>query len=128
MADGRGLQLPSRFMHSLSLRDDVFLLAHDDAGKLAVPEAHLGAGLAGATLIELLLNLRTGVLDGRLVVLDASSTGDEEIDATLQAIDANTAPCGPRAWVSWISHGAYERTVEALVAAGVVRRTTRRRL
>ena len=128
MADGRGLQLPSRFMHSLSLRDDVFLLAHDDAGKLAVPEAHIGAGLAGATLIELLLNRRIAVLDGRLVVLDASSTGDEEIDATLQAIDANTAPCGPRAWVSWIAHGAYERTADALVVAGMVRQVTVRRL
>jgi Golgi phosphoprotein 3 (GPP34) len=115
-------------VHSLSLRDDLFLLAHDDGGRLAIPDAHIGAGLAGATLIELLLARRVAVIDGRLDVLDRSPTGDDEVDATLQAIDANTAPCGPRAWVSWISHGAYERTVEALVAAGVVGRTTRRRL
>lgn len=114
--------------YELSLRDDLFLLAHDDGGKLAVPEAHMGAGLAGATLIELLLSRRVEVVDGRLDVLDATATGDEEIDATLQAISANTAPCGPRAWVSWISHGAYERNLDALVAAGVVRRATVRRL
>jgi hypothetical protein len=128
VASTGGVRLPSRLMHSLSLRDDVFLLAHDDGGKLVIPETHIGAGLAGATLIELLLTRRVAVIDGRLDVLDASPTGDEEIDATLQVIDANTAPCGPRAWVSWISHGAYERKAEALAAAGVVRRTTVRRL
>jgi hypothetical protein len=115
-------------MHSLSLRDDLFLLAHDDAGRLAVPEAHIGVGLAGATLIELLLTGRVAVVDSRLDVLDDSPTGDDEADATQQAISANSAPCGPRAWVSWISHGAYERTAQTLVAAEVVRRTTVRRL
>jgi hypothetical protein len=114
-------------MRSLSLRDDLFLLAHDDAGKVAIPEAHVGAGLAGATLIELLLANRVAVGDGRLHVLDRSPTGDDEIDATVAAIEANTAPVGPRAWVSWISHSAYERQAEALAAAGVVRRVTGRR-
>jgi hypothetical protein len=115
-------------MHALSLRDDLFLLAHDDVGKLVVAEANIGAGLAGATLIDLLLTSRVGVVDGRLDVLDGSPTGDDEADATLHAIQANTAPCGPRAWVSWISHGAYERVAEMLVNAEVVRRTTTRRL
>ena len=111
-----------------SLRDDLFLLAHDDSGRLVVPAAHVGAGLAGATLIDLLLSSQVAVVDGRLGVLDATSTGDDETDATIEAIGANTAPCGPRAWVSWISHGAYERVAEMLAADGVVRRSTTRRL
>jgi hypothetical protein len=115
-------------MHVLSLRDDLFLLAHDDAGKLIIQEAGISAGLAGATLIDLLLNRRIAVIDGRLAVVDPSASGDEETDATIEAIAANTAPCGPRAWVSWISHGAYERAGDALSAAGVVRRATARRL
>jgi hypothetical protein len=110
------------------LRDDLFLLAHDDGGKLVVPKANLGAGLAGATLIDLLQTKRVAVLDGRLDVVDPAPTGDEEMDATIDAIDANTAPCGPRAWVSWISHGAYERVAEAMTGAGAIRRTTTRRL
>jgi hypothetical protein len=65
---------------------------------------------------------------GRLDVLDPAPTGDEETDATIDAIAANSAPHGPRAWVSWISHEAYERNAAALVEAGVVRRTTARRL
>jgi hypothetical protein len=112
----------------LSLRDDLFLLAHDDAGRLIISEAGIGAGLAGATLIDLLLSRRVAVVAGRLDVLDPEPTGDEETDATMQAIGANTAPHGPRAWVSWISHEAYERNAAALVEAGVVRRTTVRRL
>jgi hypothetical protein len=115
-------------MEAPSLRTDVFLLAHDDAGRLIGSEASVGAGLAGATLIELLLAGRVAVADGRLDVIDSAVTGDEESDATLEAIAANTAPCGPRAWVSWISHGAYGRVAEQLASAGVVRRTTGRRL
>jgi len=110
------------------LRNDVFLLAHDDAGKLIASEASISAGLAGAALIDLLLAGRIAVAAGRLDVIDTALTGDEELDATLDAIALNTAPCGPRAWVSWISAGAYERVADALAGTGVVRRTTGRRL
>jgi len=115
-------------MRRMTLREDLFLLAHDETGKLLIPEANAGAGLAGATLIELLLERRVAVADGRLDVVDPTPTDDPEADATLEAIAANTAPCGPRAWVSWISHGAYERVGDAMVAAGLVRRTVVRRL
>jgi hypothetical protein len=115
-------------MHPGSLRNDLFLLAHDDQGRLAVPEAAIGAGLAGATLIDLLLAHRVAVIDGRLDVVDRSTTGDEETDATIAAIAANTAPCGPRAWVSWISHGAYGRVANLLAGGGLIERTTVRRL
>jgi hypothetical protein len=111
-----------------SLRDDVFLLAHDAAGRLIGSEPSISAGLAGATLIDLLLHGRVAVLGGRLDVIDSAATDDEESDATLDAIAANTAPTGPRAWVSWISHGAYEREVSALETSGTVHRTTTRRL
>ena len=84
--------------------------------------------MAGATLIGLLLDGKVGVGDGRLEVFDDKPTGDAEADATLDAIGANTAPCGPRAWVSWISHGAYERVGDAMVQSGLVRRATARRL
>src|SRR5258705_1468167 len=106
-----------------SLRDEVFLLAHDDNGRMIVSEPVVGAGLAGATLIDLLLRGRVAVANGRLDVIDSALTGDDEADATLAAIAANTAPTGPRAWVSWISHGAYGRVAESLEAAGVVRRS-----
>jgi hypothetical protein len=115
-------------MRRLTLREDLFLLAHDDAGKLLIPEANISAGLAGATLIGLLLDGRIGVTDGRLDVLDPTPTGDDESDETMAAIAANTAPVGPRAWVSWISHGAYGRISDAMVQAGLVRRATGRRL
>ncbi|HEY7222419.1 MAG TPA: GPP34 family phosphoprotein [Micromonosporaceae bacterium] len=110
------------------LRDDLFLLAHDDDGRLIVSEPMIGAGLAGAMLVDLLLGGQVAVVDGRLDVVDPTQTGDPEADATVGAIAANTDPTGPRAWVSWISDGIYERTGTALAAAGVVVRTTVRRL
>jgi hypothetical protein len=110
-----------------SLRDDVFLLAHDDAGRMVISEPVIGAGLAGATLIDLLLQGRVAVSQGRLDVIDSALTGDEESDTTLTAIAANTAPTGPRAWVSWISHGAYARAADHLEAAGVIQRSSTRR-
>ncbi len=111
-----------------SLRDELFLIAHDDTGRLIGAEPGISAGLAGATLIDLLLHGRVAVVDGRLDVIDSASTGDDESDATLMAIAANSAPTGPRAWVSWISDRAYERTAKSLEAAGVIHRTTTRRL
>jgi hypothetical protein len=111
-----------------SLRDGVFLLAHGDDGRLMVSEPVICAGLAGAILVDLLLSERVAVAEGRLAVVDPSATGDALADATLEAIAANDAPTGPRAWVAWISDGAYERTADALEAAGVIARTTVRRL
>jgi Golgi phosphoprotein 3 GPP34 len=115
-------------MRRMTLREDLFLLAHDDSGKLLIPENNLGAGLAGATLIGLLLDKRVAVGEKSLEVMDPAPTGDAESDATISAIAANTAPVGPRAWVSWISHGAYERVGDSMVQSGLVRRATTRRL
>jgi hypothetical protein len=111
-----------------SLRDDVFLLAHDDTGRLIGSEPSISAGLAGATLIDLLLHGRVAVVDGRLEVIDSATTDDDESDTTLCAIAANNAPTGPRAWVSWIADRAYERAAKSLEVRGDIRRTTARRL
>jgi hypothetical protein len=110
-----------------SLRDEVFLLAHDD-GRLILPEPVISSGLAGAILIDLLLGERVAVVNGRLMVIDSATTNDAQCDDTLEAIAANDAPTGPRAWVAWISDGAYERTASALAASGTISRTTVRRL
>jgi len=115
-------------MRRPSLRDELFLLAHDDSGRLLGSEVSLGVGLAGATLIDLLLSGRVVVANGRLEVADPHPSGDADIDATVEAIAASTEPCGPRAWVSWISDGAYERVAEHLTGTGLVRRDSSRRL
>jgi hypothetical protein len=115
-------------MRAGSLRDDVFLLAHDDDGRLFVSEPVISSGLAGAILVDLLLGGRIAVVDGRLDVVDSAITGDPEADATLEVIAADTGATGPRAWVSWLSAGAYERTAQVLEAGAVIRRATIRRL
>jgi hypothetical protein len=111
-----------------SLRDAIFLLAHDEDGRLIIAEPAICAGLAGATLIDLLLGRRVAVVGGRLDVIDSAVTGDPEADAALAAIAADTEATGPRAWVSWLAAGAYQRAAETLERAGVIRRVTVRRL
>ena len=86
----------------------VFLLAHDDAGRLVVQDRASSAGLAGATLIDLLLS-RSGGGRRRPPRRDRPVRHRRRgPDATTRPRSAPTPrPCGPRAWVSWISHGAY---------------------
>ncbi len=114
-------------MRTLPVRDELFLLAHDDAGRIVADEQGLNVALAGAALIDLLVMGRAGVEEGRLVVHDPPPPGDAEVDALVAAIIANTAPCGPRAWVSWISPGAYDRISQVLEEAGRIRRVADRR-
>jgi len=111
-----------------SVRDDLFLLAHDDDGRLLISEPNIGAGLAGGTLIDLLLDGRVGVNGERLVVLDSGVTGDAQRDGAVQAIESNVDPTGPRAWVSWIAADAYEATAAVLEADGYIQSTSVRRL
>lgn len=111
----------------LSLRDALFLLAHDDGRPLIFIE-RIDAGLAAATLIEALQCGRVAVEGDRLVVAAAGPTGDPDTGALVEAIAGSTEPCGPRAWISWLADGAYERTARALMVAGLVRWEEARRL
>ena len=98
-----------------SLRDDVFLLAHDDAGRLVGSEASIGAGLAGATLIELLLAGRVAVVDGRLDVIDSARhrrRGDRRDPGGDRRRTPRRADRGRGS--SWIADGAYERVADGL--------------
>ncbi|MEU1969422.1 GPP34 family phosphoprotein [Micromonospora sediminicola] len=120
----------------LPLRDELFLLGHnDDTGQPHLHRQALAVGLAGAVLIEL-------VLAGR-VVLDSEDrsagerwvrlyvdrpVGDLIADTALASIrHARTAP-PLRTWLREFADDLYERTRAGLVAAGILRHTTHRRL
>jgi hypothetical protein len=74
-------------------------------------------GWPGTSLIDLLLAGRVAVVDRRLDVVDrpgpATSSGrDPRCD------QREYRAVRPRAWVSWISHGACERIGDGLIADG----------
>jgi hypothetical protein len=115
-------------MYSLWLRDELFLMGHDEAGKPVVHEATLAAGLAGAMLLDLVFTGRLRVSQHRVGVADGRPVGDAAGDALIGALIGGTAPIGTRALVGWLAQDSYERSSATLIAAGLLRKILTRRL
>ncbi|MEV4494565.1 GPP34 family phosphoprotein [Micromonospora arborensis] len=120
----------------LPLRDELFLLGHDDdTGHPHVHRRTLALGLAGAVLIDLYLAGRV-TLDPNDDTRPASHqrihphvdrlVGDLIADAATATIRHTHPPL--RAWLRGYSDDLYERTRAGLVAGGILRHHTRRRL
>ncbi|TDC84706.1 GPP34 family phosphoprotein [Micromonospora sp. KC606] len=121
----------------LPLRDELFLLGHDDdTGHPHIHRQALALGLAGAVLIDLYLAGRVVLgptgdnpTRDRWLRLHTDRTVDDLIaDAATTSIrHARPAPL-LRDWLRGFSDDLYERTRAGLVAAGILRHHTRRRL
>ncbi|MEU7609396.1 GPP34 family phosphoprotein [Micromonospora sp. NPDC049204] len=120
----------------LPLRDELFLLGHDDdTGHLHVHRQALALGLAGAVLIDLYLAGRV-ILDPnddtrpvshlRIYPHIDRPVGDLIADAATATI-RHTHPL-MRGWLRGFSADLYDRTRAGLVAGGILRHHTRRRL
>ena len=59
----------------MRLREELFLLGFDNAGRPAVHTDSLDIGVAGARLVELVLAGRVGVAAGRLSAVEEPATG-----------------------------------------------------
>lgn len=120
----------------LPLRDELFLLGHhDDTGHPHIHRQALALGLAGAVLIDLFLAGRI-VLDptgdasptgqGWLRLHTDQPIGDLIADTALAAIRYSRTAPPVRTFLRGFADDLYERT--RLVAAGILRQHTRRRL
>ncbi|MGK5741549.1 GOLPH3/VPS74 family protein [Micromonospora sp. URMC 103] len=120
----------------LPLRDELFLLGHDDdTGQPHLHQQALAVGLAGAVLIDLFLTGRITIAphDGpvgeqRLRLHHDHPVGDLITDSALTVIRTTRTALTGRAWLRGFSTDLYERTRAGLVAAGILRHTSRRRL
>ncbi|MEU0155339.1 GOLPH3/VPS74 family protein [Micromonospora fulviviridis] len=122
----------------LPLRDELFLLGHnDDNGHPHIHRQTLALGLAGAVLIDLFLAGRI-VLDPNDDTRRAGDrwprlhsdqpVGDLIADSAIAFIrHGRTAP-PVKAFLRGFADDLYERTRAGLVAAGILRQATRRRL
>ncbi|MEU8082546.1 GPP34 family phosphoprotein [Micromonospora sp. NPDC049101] len=122
----------------LPLRDELFLLGHDDdSGQPQIHRQALALGLAGAVLIDLVLAGRVAFdpADGddqpgaerRLWLRLHEPFGDLIADSALSSIQyARPAP-SLRGWVRGFAGDLYERTRAGLVAGGILRHQQRRR-
>ncbi|MFD2763379.1 GOLPH3/VPS74 family protein [Micromonospora eburnea] len=120
----------------LPLRDELFLLGHnDDTGQPHIHRQALALGLAGAVLINL-------YLAGHVDLGDETRPADERwlrphLDRPANDLIADTALTSIRyartlptlkGFLRGFSADLYERTRAGLVAAGILRHATRRRL
>ncbi|SDT12289.1 GPP34 family phosphoprotein [Actinoplanes derwentensis] len=136
---------PSGPRSVLPLHAELYLLAHnDDTGALLINQQSLELGLAGALLLELAFAEHVAVgydydefrrqwqpRPGRLTVCQSQATGNTLWDAAVATIGQTRRRDEQqlRAWLrSFASADLYERTRAALVTAGLLQRTRRRRL
>ncbi|MGW3787632.1 GOLPH3/VPS74 family protein [Micromonospora chokoriensis] len=122
----------------LPLRDELFLLGHDDdTGQLHIHRQALALGLAGAVLIDLFLAGRVAFdpavgddqpgTERRLWLRLHEPVGDLIADSALSSIRyARPAP-SLRGWVRGFHDALYERTRAGLVAGGILHHQQRRR-
>ncbi|MET7710310.1 GPP34 family phosphoprotein [Micromonospora sp. NPDC005413] len=123
----------------LPLRDELFLLGHDDdTGHPHVHRRTLALGMAGAVLIDLFLAGRV-TLDPNETTRPASTpqlrlridrpVGDLIADTALASIRyAHPTGAGVKPWLRDFADDLYERTRAGLLAAGILHHHTRRRL
>lgn len=106
---------------TLTLPEELLLVAlDDDKGSVHSSEA-IDVGLAGARLLELTLAGRLEIEDKRIVVRDASPTGDADLDDALELISASSKARKPDHWVGKLKKGARDATLARLVDRGLVR-------
>lgn len=112
-----------------TLRDQLYLLAHERDG---LPKTHLPSlrlGLAAAVVIDLIHAERISVTEGRIHVNPTFVTLSDSISAaTLTAIINAGQANDLRACLRWLASDIYERTRGSLYAAGHLLRREQKRL
>src|SRR5215213_9951952 len=111
----------------LLAEDLLLIVTDDDTGELATSSAEVDVALGGALLTELALMERVdvagpdeGVREGRLVVRNASPTGDEVLDDALATVGEKEGK-KPQGVVSALGKRTRVRLYERLAGSGVLR-------
>ncbi|MEU4693681.1 GPP34 family phosphoprotein [Actinoplanes sp. NPDC023714] len=111
--------------------DDFYLAAHDGiGGRTLIADRVLGVGLAAGLLGELMFWRRIqSVSETAFQVVDPQPTGDQAASAVLGRLAGTAGPHDLRQWIPHLAAGPATELIEhRLLAAGVLRRETKRRL
>lgn len=120
----------------LPVRDELFLLAHEENGKALIHVPSLSAGLAGALLIDLALRGLIDGAQGRIGAWHRERAGDRPTGLIGEGMEGQAlaevrAVGGSRGAYDWIMAwhpGMYERVCAEMVTVGVLMPKTTRRL
>lgn len=100
-----------------TIAEEVLLLAYGEQdGKQLIGSTELDAAVGGALLGELAVAGRIDLADNRLVVRDATPLGDEELDAPLARMAAETKARKPDWWVQRLQTGKLRKRLLARLA------------
>jgi hypothetical protein len=109
------------------LSDDLLLLAASPDGTLTIP-AKLRFGLAGSELVRLAAARRADIERGRIVIRDATPTGDPLLDEALASMTGRWREPTAKAWVARHRQGLVGQYLARAEAAGIIRAHRRKAL
>ena len=111
------------------LADQYFLIAHEDrTGRSRLHPRATGLGLAAALIGELILEVRVGIADGDLIILDRHPPADALAHDILDLLIAQSRHRDVRTWLAFLSQDAAARVGERLMRLGAVEPVVRRRM
>lgn len=113
---------PYHLIMTISLAEELVLLAYNDDGAPQGTSMWMDYGIAGAHLVELALAERIEVRDGKVTVVDTTPTGSAPVDAALATIAAAARERKPQDWIYKLSGRARGPVLDNLVEAGVLER------
>lgn len=106
----------------MNLAEEFALLAHGDDGVPDTDSVRLDTGVGGSLLLELAISGRIGIEDKKVVVRDATPTGDPLVDRALGRIAADEKPRLPAYWVRKFAKDTRKLALNRLVEQGVLTR------
>jgi hypothetical protein len=106
----------------MNFAEEFALLAYRDDGTPDIDSTHLDHGLGGSLLLELAMADRIDIRDRKVVVRDATPTGDPLVDQALGRIVADDKLRKPEHWVRKFAKDTRKLTLNGLVDRGVLDR------
>ena len=121
---------PTPPANRLPLRVELFVLTHTEAGEPLAHRPSLSTRLAGAILVGPVVPVeRVRLIGGSAaVVVDHQMTGDPVADWALTTLAGHQSSMSVQDALRQLAVDAYQRTAAGLVAGGLVKETSRRRL
>ncbi|WP_433248478.1 GOLPH3/VPS74 family protein [Streptosporangium sp. CA-135522] len=111
-----------------TIAEEVLLLAYEETeGKQLISSSELDAALGGALLAELAVAGRIDLVGKKVTVVDPTPLGEEELDATLARIAAESREHKPDWWVYKLhSTKLRKRLLSRLAEQGVLSEESRK--